>query len=870
MTDTWRLTGDGVAVLTDPRGEAVPFDSEAARVALRASLTPEARLVVESAGALELVALGALPWAAVEAVASTEASQTVVTVSDERPAPEPELDAEPEPEPEPAEIETAEPKSAAAAPEAVVKRVAPPAAAPSEFTTLAVAVLKVASWFGAEHSDTQRAVHAALACPDADPQRIAKHISHGDKQFRALSGLDALLIRMPPDAPEARRHIAELRQAFGRNKYVLGKIDRAIDRATTRFARASQVRDGSAVRAGNVAHALPRIAPSPAWTLLIDEGGEFSAVASGQVLSGGKVVGLLVPEGAALPPLPTSWHAVDQTDLGEIDRVVQTALDAPVGILGLRTEALVGSFGDPWLTAVLELVGWVIRLVPLDGPTRIEVLVEQRGEHAQGTRWQAGAVAVRRMLAEVDPERAAQIDLGLRLIGKSDSPWNGYVDALAFTWTSQTRPSKARLKQSGLRGSCLMNQGGADAAIVRDAIHAPDALPPSLWTRLIALPEAVDTDSLVSLVLARAQQACRRSPGVWRRYLEATQQHLEGKAIGLVVLGRQVEFLAGCAPEGTVLTPVQQLAWSVARLETANHRGEVADDTGEAMEHFGHRLFDELPTLVCQGDLDAAVMHTNAFRFDAATRALARWATQQMAVPGRQHWGRVQSSLGQHAAFRGDTAAALAYFRVALEAFDGLSDPDTAAAERRHTQTYVALVAMDAPPDADVDARAEVERICSLAPEGVHTLAASTRPADRYAHHVLVRWLWERGSSAERSEYLTAAEQSGLKRGEGHPWPLIQAYRAAMLVEAGRRDAARPLLEMAIDDALDGGPTLRFIAATLAQFATRLFGETPPDMRTATASLRAALPSAPWSVFDDASRRDPREYLRAVLPFNFR
>ena len=891
MSDVWHLhlpaEGDRRLMLMDPRGLSTPFDSADARRAIGEVLTPAARLVVESPDWVDALALGGLSWHVIEC-----AGPWAVAVTDERPMPEPvpevefedelELEREvepvpgskpaPESEPAPEPVSESEPATEATVPSTAKPPKAPPAPS-SVFRALVAAVLQAATRYGKAAPATLKAVDEARAFPgftDVDLGRLTHTVTQGDRQFRALAGLDALLSRTPPEEPAAVEYITEMRARFSRNFYILTRIDRAVQRAEARFARARQSDVGSRVRAGDVPHQLPLLAPRTSWTLLIDEGGEFSAVESGQVIAGGKVVGLLIPEGTQLAPLTAGWHAIEQTDLGEIDRVVQAVLDAPVGVLGLRTESLVGTLGDTWLTAVLELVGWVIRLVPLDGPTRLEVLVEQRGDHVHGTRWQAGAVALRRFLAEVDPERAAQVDLSLRLIGKADSPWNGYVDALAFTWTSPTRPSQARLKQSGLRGRCLLNHGGAEATLLREAILAPDALPPILWSRLIALPDAVESGSLVSLLLSRAARACRLSPEVWRRYLDAAQSHLEGKSIRLSLLGRQIDFLAGCAPDGTVLTPMQQFAWTVAKLEAANHHGAVDDASAQALESLGNRLFDERPSLVCQADLDVAVMHTNAFRFESASQALSRWRDQPMAVPGRQHWGRMRSSLGQHAAFRGDTNAALSHFRAALEAFDGLSDPALAAAERQHTQTYVALAAMDAPSTLAINARAEVEQICSLEPGAIRSLAASTQPAERYAHHMLVRWLWQHGTAAERSEYLVAAEQSGLKGGDGHPWPLIQAYRAALLVSAGRPAPARMLLETAIDDARDGGPTLRFIAVALAQFRARLFGERPLDVRDASRSLREALPAAPWAVLDDAARRDPADFLKAVLPFNFR
>ena len=694
----------------------------------------------------------------------------------------------------------------------------------------------------------------------------------GNRRFTALLPLETVLRRRAPTHFETQQVLEALRVEFPADQYIQRQVSKKLDYATANRARAAQNKLGSTVKPSLHTHFIPSLAPAASWTLQVDEGGAFAPIVADEAHCPSRVVGVLIPEKLRVPAVPAGWHAVEQKDLGEIDRVVQVILDRPVGILGLRTDALVDSLGDVWLAAVLELIAWTVRLLPLDGPTTLDVQVEQRGGHVAGTRWHAGAVAVRRLLAEVAPERAAAISLTLRLIGKHDSPHNGYVDALAFTWTSPTRPSAARLNQSGLRGTCLIEATGESAALIRDAIVSPDALPPQTWASLVALPDAAEEHSLVSFLLARAASACRVTPLLWSSYFALTERHLESKAIGLATLGRQVEFLMNCAPPETELAPTMRLAWAVARLEMANHTGAVATHLADEISNLGDTLFDEEPTLVCQADLVVAVLNTNAFKFEDAASAIRRWRDQPVAVPGRRHWGRLESTRGQHAAFRGELRTAISHFRAAIVAFSKLSDRRIAASERAQTQTYLAIAAMDGGAESMAAVRAEVGHVASLAKGEIRRLARSSKPGEKYAHHLLVRFLYQDGTPDERRNYLEAAGAAHWPTDTGHPWQLIEAYRGALLVECGDLEAAQERFCNAADLALSGGLALQYIAITLSIFGARALNEPVPPFldEDAAKALRSALPDAPWDILERAEELSPSAFLRAALPFNFR
>ena len=80
------------------------------------------------------------------------------------------------------------------------------------------------------------------------------------------------------------------------------------------------------------------------------------------------------------------------------------------------------------------------------------------------------------------------------------------------------------------------------------------------------------------------------------------------------------------------------------------------------MKTIGDALLEENAHLVCRAELNLAVNATNCFEFDSASRVIDRWRDLPIAVPGLRYWAQAQSSLGQHAVFRGDNAAAAPLF----------------------------------------------------------------------------------------------------------------------------------------------------------------------------------------------------------------
>jgi len=614
--------------------------------------------------------------------------------------------------------------------------------------------------------------------------------------------------------------------------------------------------------------------PSPAWTLLIDETGTtFDSTAEGLKPADralGRLVGLLLPESHGLAPLPPGWHAVDQS-IAQIDRVIQAILNTPAGVLGVTVQQLPRAPMERWTFGVLRLIDLVLRLLPLAKPTTLTVQIEQRAEFRSGMEWPAIAYDAILRLSQAYPDRAMRIQCRIQVIGKNESPFNGYVDALAFIWGSPAPHSRECLKNTGLLGACFLPGDAAAISRAWEWLDRGILLEGGDWATLLAQPEAGQPGSLAGTILERLGQASRKDAALWRRYLDHTLGHLESKAIDLRVLGRQVEWLERWSPEGQALPPPARLLWLTAQLARANHWGETEQRWMQKMHDLGNELLEENAHLVCRAELNLAVNATNGYDFDLASRILDRWRDLPKAVPGLRYWAQVQSSLGQHAAFRGDPAAAAVLFDQALAAFARLSNPEEGRREARQTQTYRAIALMDDPAGADPEVRAAVEAVVGPLPAAVARLAGSDADADKYPHHLLLRWLVQRPDPSLRATYLQ--QRPHWPVGEGHPWPLIQLYRGFLLHPDDPAEARNLALEgYALATTENQGPLVRLIGACCRAIAAA-WGEPWPAADALLTPVEQALPRAGARVA--AVRRfldqpgEPLELLRTVLPFNF-
>jgi len=608
---------------------------------------------------------------------------------------------------------------------------------------------------------------------------------------------------------------------------------------------------------------VPDLDPSTTWRIYIDETGEFR---SGGRL--GRVVAIVVGERAVLRELPNNWHSSERLN-ADLDRALQGLLESQqVGIFGLTEAAGSQNIGDPWEATVLETLAWTLRNLPRagHGAPQVDVQIESRAfqgyDAANEREWFFMLQALQRDLPPMC--------LSVRVAKKWEQDrLHPYADVVAHTWNAGSYEAKQRLHASGLLNDCLIN---GDARVFKAGwveLNQTGRLAARTWR-----------DTLRDLgadfaPLRRLGLTCRGDVALWRSYLQASVEHMQSKAVHLGRLGREIGWLMEFAPAEAGPLPRQlELVWLTARVEAANHRGQVDSGDEARLSELAASLFDEVPQLVCQADLDLAVRATNRFDFEGASARLARWASVPAAIPGLQWWGRTQSASGQIAAFMGDFELAEIFFRDALNAFSLLSDAVEGERESQQTRAYRAIACMDDPNATLEQVRERVGEVASLGIAELRALSADATVERQYAHHVVVRYLVAHGTPAEKSAYLAQRHRwsNGPKR-DHHPWQLISAYRACLLAAQGAAvpaDQWSAALQIAFG--ADQGPTVAFIGCVL-ESAARLGGYSPSEDSSAiTTRTREQLPAAPWEKLEQAIQtcRDPFGLMKAVLPFNFR
>jgi tetratricopeptide (TPR) repeat protein len=626
--------------------------------------------------------------------------------------------------------------------------------------------------------------------------------------------------------------------------------------------------------------------PSSHWCVYIDEtGSNFDETAPdfADDHKVGRIVALAVPGGTLLPPLD-GFHAAD-VGAEKVDDVLQRVLDSKIGILGF-------SVVDPsarhryWIGHVLHLVRWTLLQLPVSIGTpncRVEILIERRDSYQVQTDLTVVSRALESEMGRIDPERYAGLALDLRFMTKDD-PMNGYVDAVAFTWGSPSKASKARLRQSGLLGNCLVVADEIGLHHLYIALSQDGDLPPVDWYRLCAAAAEDAPDGFLGRALDRLGQKTQRTPLLWQGYLAEVQTRLQSKTYDLIALGHAITWLKEHAAQGRTLPGVLQLQLNSSNLALANHRGQIDKGLVMACLQSIQDLHDEAPQMACEALLRMVVATTNSFEFGALEQVIADRLAQPVAVAGLLNYGKLQSSRGQILAFQGHWEQSLSCFDGASVSFQRLSDPAQASREMRQTRIYRLIAKMDnLRRQPQVDRSGIITELTEFfaghSPTEISQALAKSGHAKRFEQH-----LWLRAMNCFPEE-LAEARRAYLRgrphwvTGESHPWALILAYRGWLLRDEGRLAEAGETFEMAIDLCLeaDHGLTLLWMAAVLHRLGLALGLELATEFVPASshARLKTQLPRAPHlalSAFTQETARDHESlllHLESCLPFNF-
>lgn len=659
-------------------------------------------------------------------------------------------------------------------------------------------------------------------------------------------------------------------------------------------------------------NSLAHLPPAKHWTVYIDETGErFDDDARELALRDqtlGRLVALAVPAGTELPPLP-GFHGTDASAT-QVDTVVQRLLQSPVGILGFTVQDR-SSRHQYWLGHVQHLVRWVLLQLPAptesDAPCQVKVLIEQRDDYRPDHDLHFMQRVLESEMRALDPQRFARLALTLGFMSKQH-PHNGYVDALAYTWGSPSNASQDRYKKSALRGHCLIETPTDTPHHLYQALSRQGRLNERDWYALCSAASAAPEQGLLARELQRIGADCSTGthPDVatWSAYLAHVQQRLHSKDYRLGELGHALAWLERHAPQGQRLPGLLELQLHSARLASTNHQGKAdAQQLGKCLD-LALQLRDEAPELACEVLLRLVSATTNQFEFDALQGTVQDWLAQPHGGCGLALRGKLHSSLGQMHAFAGHSAPALQAFAQAQECLQRLSDPAQRQREQLQTQQYALIARLDAltagpgqpdPQQADAfvaDLIAHLHQVgCKGDAPAISRSLAHSGQERRYPHHLWLRALVALPGHPTLAEARAAyLQQDGQWQVEpDHPWPLICAYRAWLLHDAGR--SARAAQEMALAIGLCTEPghglTLRWMAEVLRALAQRLglarHAPDPEQARTLQpgaaertelhALLQALLPQAPHqelaSFADPGAAHTPWQHLARCLPFNF-
>jgi tetratricopeptide (TPR) repeat protein len=549
---------------------------------------------------------------------------------------------------------------------------------------------------------------------------------------------------------------------------------------------------------GRHPQSLRELTPSKSWEIYIDETGNIFD-AGAQFLNEsdkdlGRIIAVAMPAGHGMPELPTGTHAAD-LPLADIQSLLQTLSTSNIGILGATLKSDIRS--QTWIAAITKMVRWTLVMLPISGPTRVIFKIERKDHFQESATLLALEDTLADELTQLAPKRFKNLDLSLEIMSKED-PLNGYVDVIANCWGSRDSAKAKLMKHTRWRGHCLIETHDL-AEIDRLYQKADEHMDSNTWFSICDAVAKETGHSIFHDLLTELGERTQKDTKLWQKYLHEIRQRIALKDFNTGSLNRAIEWLNLYRPETASLPGLIKLQLKSAQLAAANHLGKCDITQMAEVMALANNLMDESAPDACQAALRIAISATNSFDFNSVVPYIQDLASQPISIPGRLNHGKLLSTLGQLAAFRGEHEQALKYIDQALIQFERLSDSSQATGNLRQTGSYRAIVQID------MDATGTAEAVRKIADEstkktGVQSIRRLARSGSllRFEHYLLLRWLTHRPEEAQlRKDYLETIEE--WQFGEGHPWMLINAYRAWLLADSERADEAASYLQKAID-----------------------------------------------------------------------
>lgn len=609
------------------------------------------------------------------------------------------------------------------------------------------------------------------------------------------------------------------------------------------------------------------LSPVTQWQILIDETGstfDQTALAMDQADTKlGKIIALALPVNTTLPPLEKQIHATD-LPYPQIQQLLANILHSNSGVFGATVHDLTTY---SWIGAIAKLTRWALLMLPVSGPTRVKILIEQRQPFVETQQLNAFSATLENELKLLAPERFSQFHLTTEIMQKNH-PYNGYVDVIANAWGSPDPIKQQLLDRTLWRGHCLFDQ--LDLESIEQFYHRvnyQEHLTPADWFLLCTLAATEPEHSFILHFSKQQQEKASQNPKLWQEYLREVHYRIVSKNYTAAGLRLALHWLDNARSDQQLPAPLQLQHLSLQQAAD-NHVGLCDIEKAKQILKLAKQLRDEIPSDACEASLRVTISATHLMDFNSATAYLQNWVEQPIAVAGLANHGKLHSTLGQLAAFRGDYAIAQHHFVSALAAFEKLSDQTQAQKELQQTSIYQAIAWLD---QGDIQTAQAIPSLLNLGTELHHsrefTKLARSGHSERFRHYLLLRWfICQPQHSEMRSRYLTLIND--WQMGEGHPWMLIQAYRAWLLADDAQLELANQYMQQAIDECLNGESMLLCWMGHVLYALGQSFGlhctiENAP-------AWPAYLPAAHLNTLTSANTHPQRlELLQQLLPFNF-
>lgn len=632
------------------------------------------------------------------------------------------------------------------------------------------------------------------------------------------------------------------------------------------------------------------------YEILIDESGskfitDFELHNQPTKKEKGRMIAVVIPDHHKLPELPADFHAWNITN-SKIQNYFQNALNAKLGVFGLELGDPSMRHCDSWFALTNALLRWTIAMLPIDPnkPTTVNVFIEQRAQYNT----QIDLMSVRDLilndLKNISKTHFANLSLNFNIITKDGHPNNGYADLVANLWGSPDSFRKKLLTASQVFPYCLLapqrNSGKVERAYFE--LFKQVEMTNEHWYHNCYLTYHESDHSLLQEVLDELGKKAQKNPSHWQERLEYVKYLLAIKNYKLPELGAALNWLNQFKPEQKILPKLLELELITAELAVNNHQGLIVDHTSNKQKRLLElcaQLRDENAPLVTEALLRITVSATNAFDFDKYQSTIHSLIHDQVrAVPGLLNYGKLQSTLGQIHAFKGEQDQAIDWFNKAIKTFAALSDPDQKAKEQLQTQSYLLIAMMDSDEknsDAfEVEFMDYLQKVTGIKSTDLkdHFAALSCSGNDvnvKYAHHIALRWLCYcyDGSSLVRTYF---SQQEKWQDAQDHPWALIDAYRACLLLRKKDNEENRLNATILMSDAIEkctsshSGATLRWMVIALKQLKLDLQLTNEAQLQADIAQFKQDYPElkVPFEALEQSNLK-PLERFATLLPFNF-